>query len=253
MGTFTTRYRKLIMLDINSLVRDKKKVLSTVEVINGEMVTKTGCKIYIPVRYTDKKLSSVGKEVKTAAIFAMVIDDKFYSVCNVCSALVLTPTFTTITKFGDDEYYEFVFEAGATIAPTLESEKNSGLVYRIYDDLIARAHIPWYLNHQDTGKILLYAAKHGGIWLAANNVPVELLISIIARNSKDVTKHFRHTVTTFDDILNHPPVYVPIGSVILGAKNTVSALMGSRIEDGMIASLVSPSTETSIVETILRL
>lgn len=241
------------MLDINSLVRDKKKVLSTVEVINGELVTKTGCKIYIPVRFTDKKLATVGKEVKTAAIFAMVIDDKFYSVCNVCSALILTPTFTTITKIGDDEYYEFVFEPGATIAPTLESEKNSGLVYRIYDDIIARAHIPWYLNHQDVGKILLYSNKHGGIWLAATNVPMELIISIISRNSKDVTKHFRHTCNSFDDVLKNPPVYVPIGSVILGAKNTTSALMGSRIEDGMISSLVSPSTETSIVETILRL
>lgn len=253
MGAFTNCNWDLIMLDINSLVRDKKKVLSTVEVINGEMVTKTGCKIYIPVRFADKKLASVGKEVKTAAIFAMVIDDKFYSVCNVCSALILTPTFTTITKFGDDEYYEFVFEPGATIAPTLESEKNSGLVYRIYDDIIARAHIPWYLNHQDVGKILLYANKHGGIWLAANNVPMELIISIISRNAKDVTKHFRHTTINFDDVINNPPVYVPIGSVILGSKNTVSALMGSRIEDGMIASLVSPSTETSIVETILRI
>lgn len=241
------------MLDITKLVRDKKKVLATTEINNGQFVTKTGCKIYIPVRFVDKKLAAIGKDVRTVAIFAMVIEDKYYSVCNLCSSLVLTPTFTTITKFGDEEYYEFVFEAGATIAPTLEAEKNSGLVYRIYDEIIAKAHVPWYLNHQDISKTLLYSDHYGGIWLTANNVPMELIISIIARNGEDVTKHFRHTTKGFDDVLDNPPTYVPIGSVILGAKNTVSALMGSRIEDGMISSLIAPSKESSIVETLLRI
>lgn len=241
------------MFDFNSMIRDKKKVLSTVEVNGTTLITKQGCKIYIPVRFTDKKLAAVGKEIKTAAIFMMSVDDKYYSVCNICSAVILTPTFTTVVKVGDEEYYEFVFEPGSTVIPTLESEKNSGLVYRIYDDIIARAHIPFYMNHQDVGKILLYCNKNGGINLSANNVPIELIVSVISRYDKDVTKHYRQICNSFEEIMKTPPVYVPIGSVILGAKNTVSALMGSRIEDGMISSLVSPSTETSVVEAILRL
>lgn len=238
------------MLDPNNLVRDPGKVKSTLVEDGDKLITKTGCKIYIPTRWTDKNLAVVGNEIRVMSVFPIIVDDKYYSISSAVSAMPLTPSRTSIVTIADEECYEFLFEKGAVICPNLNLVRISNAAYYLYDEIIAKAHVPWYLGYEDILRLLHTAKMHADITLAANNVPMELLAATIARQSKDVTKYYRHQVASGKAT---KPEYVPLGNVLLGATNTTAKLMGNYLDDGITSALINPTDQIDTVETLFRL
>lgn len=241
------------MIDFNRLVRDGNRIKNSLIEQGDQLITKTGCKIYIPVSWEDKRLATIGKDTRIVAIYAMVIEDKYYSPSVVMAPMPIRPTRTTIIKIDDVPYYEFVFEPGAVITPNLNLVQISSYAYLIYNEMIAKAHVPWYLNYIDLLKILSTAEEYGNITLAANNVPIEILVATIARNNTDVTKYHRHNTKTLEDLVKSKPSYVPLGSVLHGATNTTAKLMGNYLDDGITSALIKPTSQIDTVETLFRI
>lgn len=241
------------MIDPNNLERNPAKVKATLVEDGDRLITKTGCKIYIPTRWTDKNLAVVGKEIRAVAVFPIVVDDKYYSVSSAVAAMPLTPSRTSIVTIGEEECYEFLFEKGAVICPNLNLVRVSNTAYYLYDEIIAKAHVPWYLSYEDILRLLHTAKMHADITLAANNVPMELLAATIARQDKDVTKYYRHLVSNEKVALANKPNYVPLGNVLLGATNTTAKLMGNYLDDGITSALINPTEQIDTVETLFRL
>lgn len=241
------------MLDPNNLVRDPSKVKSTLVEDGDRLITKTGCKIYIPTRWTDKNLAVVGKEIRVVSVFPIVVDDKYYSISSAVAAMPLTPSRTSIVTIADEECYEFLFEKGSVVCPNVNLVRISNTAYYLYDEIIAKARVPWYLDYEDILRLLHTAKMHADITLAANNVPMELLAATIARQSKDVTKYYRHQVSTGKAAQVDQPDYVPLGNVLLGATNTTAKLMGNYLDDGITSALINPTDQIDTVETLFRL
>lgn len=241
------------MVDLNNLVRDPKRVKATLVEEGDQLITKTGCKIYIPTRWTEKNLAVVGQETRSVAIFPIVIEDKYYSTSLVAAPMPLKPSRTSIVKFGDEPYYEFTFTKGSVVCSNLNLVKVSTLSYYIYDEFIAKAHVPWFMNYVDLLKVLASAEAAANIKLAANNVPLELLVATIARSNKDITKYYRHNAGSLDSVITNPPDYVPLGSVLHGATNTTAKLMGNYLDDGITSALNNPTSQVDTVETLFRL
>lgn len=241
------------MSDLNNLVRNPDKVKSTLVEDGDQLITKTGCKIYIPTRWTDKHLAVVGKETRIVAVYAMVVDDKYYSVSSAVATMPITPSRTSIVMMGEEECYEFLFDKGSVICPNLNLVRVSTLAYYLYDEVIAKAHVPWYMDYADVLRLLSTAKMHGDITLAANNVPMELLAATIARQQKDITKYFRHLVPTEKQALVFKPDYSPLGNVLTGATNTTAKLMGNYLDDGITSALINPTSQIDIVETLFRI
>ncbi len=240
-------------MDPTTLVRDPKRIHAALKVAkDGQMITPTGCKIYIPARFTEQRLASVGSEVYTVGIFAVVVEDKYYGVSSACAMMRIDPSNTTTVKVGEDDYLEFTFDSGAVVSPNANLIKDDSLPYYIYNEFFAKGRVPWYIAYEDLGRLFASAEYHAGFRVGANHAVVELMASAICRDAKQLTKYYRHTVESEQDLVKRPPAVTPLKDIALGATNTTAKLLGSYFTEGLTSALVNPSERTEPIEALLR-
>jgi hypothetical protein len=240
-------------MDFRKLVRNPAKVRECLrEMEDTSVVAIKPVRIYIPTRYAERNLASVGADTWIVGICATVTEDGFYSVSLINAMWRIEPTSTEKVMFDEDEYFEFYFEPGARFISTTNLVKTDTLVYRIYDEIVSKANVPWYLNYMDMGRIFDTAKYHAGTNVGENNVITELIISIIARDMLDRHIGFRLTLKEVDDVFKKKPAYIALRSVTYAASNTTNKLAGNRFQDGMVSALVTPTDRVEKLEELLR-
>ena len=240
-------------MDISNYVRDPAKVLAClVELPDLRVVAKRMVKIYQPTRYSERGLSFIGAETMIVGIFAMVNEDQAYSVLMVDALIRIEPTSVTKVIIEEEEYYEFVFEPGSTVFATLNLVKTDTLVYRIYDEIVSKAKVPWYLGYLELARLFDTAMEHAGTRIGSNFEVTELIISLLARNPKDRHQYFRQSVQSLDELKTMKPEFIPLRNVTYAATNTTNRLAGSYFNVGVVSSLVTQSNREERIESLLR-
>lgn len=238
-------------MDIQKLQRNPKSVLATLhEMEDDTLVTSAGCKVYVPSRFAERGLASLGAETYIIGICAIVVGDQ-YGIMMVNAMMRLDPAEINRVQVGEDEYLEFVFYPGSVVVSNLKLVKTDTLTYKIYDEIIAKARVPWYLNYFDLAKIFDTARHHAGANIGANKEVTELLISISARNPKKRTEYYRQVIESENDIATNPPYYASLKDVTLSATNAVNKLGGGYFRNGTVSAINSPSERTERLEEIL--
>lgn len=239
-------------MDIKSLIHDAEKVKPYFrELGDGSLIAAKALKIVIPSRFAERSLAEIGMETHICGIAGIVVEEKWYAVFLVNAMLRIEPTSTLKIMIEDDEYYEFSFDAGAVVMPTTQLVKTDTLVFRIYDELIAKGRAPWYMGYDELGKLFDTAKSFAGANIGENHEVTELLISMIARDPQDRTKYYRQTVKSREDLIKRPPVIIALRSVQYSATNTVNKLAGSYWQDALTSALVSPSERVERIESLL--
>lgn len=236
----------------STLIRDAAKVKSYLrELEDGRLVTTKGCKIYIPCRFEERELASIGIETHIVGIYAMTVEDTYYAVSLVNALIRIDPTSTVRVLINGDEYYEFMFEPGATVMKSVDLVKTDTLVYKIYNEIFAKGRVPWYVGLNDLAKIFDTASYHAGANIGQNQEVTELLVSIIARNAENRHQYYRQFAKT-EEALKTPPAFIALRSVTYAATNTLNKLAGSYARDGLVSALVTPTERVERIEEILR-
>jgi hypothetical protein len=164
----------------------------------------------------------------------------------------LEPSITNRVKIDGDEYFEFVFNKGASVFKTTTLVKSDSLVYRIYDDFLAKGYVPWYVGYDELGMLFDTASEFAGANIGKNSEVTQLIASIVARDPNDRTKYYRQVVHSLQDLEKIRPVFVPLKSVQYAATNTTTKLGGAYFQQGVISALISPSARQERIESILR-
>jgi hypothetical protein len=151
----------------------------------------------------------------------------------------------------EDEYYEFAFEKGAVITPSLNLVKSDALIYRIFNEMLASAHVPWYIGYSEMACLLDSAKYHAGANIGRNHDITELLVSIIARNARDRHEFYRTVVKSQQDPLANPPAFIPLRSIEFAATSALNKIAGSYFSRGVVSALISPSTRVERLNEIL--
>lgn len=238
-------------MDIHKLVRNPESVLATLhDMPDDTLITSKGCKIYVPSRFAERGLASLGAETYIIGICAIVVGEQ-YGIMMVNAMIRIDPAEINRIDVKGDEYLEFVFYPGSVVIPNLKLAKTDTLTYKIYDEIIAKAHVPWYLNYFDLAKIFDTARLHAGANIGGNKEVTELLISISARNPKNRTQYYRQVIESEKDIVTTPPYYAPLKDVTLSATNAVHKLGGGYFRNGTVSAINSPSERTERLEEIL--
>lgn len=238
-------------MDIQSLVRDADAVRAQLSMVGDRVVAKQLTYVYIPVSFEERKLAEIAAIVKTIGFYAMVVDGK-YCVSKVCADVHFRPSSINRIVIDEDDYYELQFDPGAVIIENINVLQVKSILYYIFDHIVAKGKIPWYFNYDDMGKLFLTAQKHAGVSLGVQNTIHEMIAASISRQSQDRTKYFRHSITTPKDIADNKPAFIPFRSVVYGATNTTSRLLGSYFDDNMLSATVNPSESVEGVEALLR-
>ena len=240
-------------MQASDFVRDPERVKAQrVLLPNGSVVTKQGCKIYFPVRFTERFLANVGAEIRVVGLYAMVVEDKYYSTCNVNAMMQITPSTINKVKFGNEDFYECVFDKGAVVIPSIDLVKQDVLVYRIYDELFSKGNVPWYVSYEDLGYIFATAKKHANANIGQDSMVTQLLVSLISRDPTDRNKYYRATIKSRRELIDRPPAFIPLKSVTYAATNTTNKIAGSYFSVGVKSALVSPAERVEKIEEILR-
>lgn len=237
-------------MDHRQYIHDGAKAQSYLREVEGDrLVTTRGCKIVIPVRFAERGLAYVGIDTRIVGIFAIIVEDHYYGVSLANAMMRITPSSTNKVMYDEDEYYEFTFDPGATVCPSLQLVKIDTLVYNIYDEILAKGRVPWYLSYEMMGKLFDTAKEHAGANIGQQQEVTELMVSIIARDEEDRTKYYRQVVASNPNKL---PAFIPLRSVAYAATNTLNKVAGSYARDGLISALVTPTERVERLEDLLR-
>lgn len=240
-------------MDPNALKRDAKRIHAALKKTSGnQLVTPTGCKIYIPVRFAEQGLATIGSDVIIVGICAYTVDDKYYGVSLVNAMMRLSPTTINTVTVMNEDYYEFIFDPGAVVTPNVDLVKDDTLPYRVYNEIFAKGRVPWYMSYEDLGRIYESAGRHANLNVGANHAVVELMAAAICRDQSNLTRYYRHVVKSEKDLVENPPAVTKLKDVGLGATNTTAKLLGSYFTEGLTSALINPSDRKEPIETLLR-
>lgn len=237
-------------MDVSKLQRDPEFIATVLKEVGNQLYVTEECSIHIPVRFSERGLASIGSDTYVIGIFPIICGDK-YSVIMVDALMRIEPAEVNRVVIHDTEYFEFVFPAGTPIVANLDLAQVDTLTYRIYDEIIAKARVPWYLTYFDLASLFDTAQEYAGADIGQNKEVTELLVSIIARNDKNRVEYYRTTVSDKESFLTTPPLYAPLKNVSLSATNAVSKLGGGHFREGTVSTIVSPSERVEPIEALL--
>lgn len=216
--------------------------------VDGSYMTKSGCKIHVPARFQERGLVTLGTITSIVGIFA-VIQGESYGVSTINATFRINPTTTNTVKVDGVNYLEFDFAPGSIVFVENRVLKDTMIVYRIFDELINKGNVPWYLEYNDLLTLFRSADEYAGMDFTSNHSILEMIVASICRSDQDRTMYYRQQLKDTPDA---KPVVLPLRNVTYGATNTTSKLMGSYWNDGMTGALVNPSETTERIEDFLR-
>lgn len=237
------------------LIRDPKLVQQALKTLDDKSVVNVSSKfikIYVPARWTEYKLASLGVDTFVLGVFAMVLDDTVYAVSKTNAMMQLTPVESNRIKIQGSEYLEFVFPPGGTVFKTAELVRQDTLVYYIYDEFVGKGQVPWYMNYLDMMGLFDTAPTHAGANIGNDPEQIELIMSTVARDPYDISKFYRQSIQSLDDLNTNPPFYAAQSSVRYSATDTTSRLAGAYFNEGLTSALINPSDRVERVESYLR-
>lgn len=235
------------------LVRNAPKVLGALVDLPGKpVVAKENLIIELPVRFREVDLVQIGSESYAYGLFAIILEDGSYGLCNVNAYFELGPSIIEVVKREDGEYYNFLFKKGQVVFRTKDLVCRSSLIYKAIEEFVFKGKIPWYVEYEDMGKIFSTAEKHART--SAKIIPsvVEFMAAYVARDKADRTKFIREVAKDPAGFKRQNLSWVPMRSVYWSAPGTVNKLAGAYFQDGVVSALVNPSKRVENIEGILR-
>jgi len=223
---------------------------------NNELVALREMKVMIPARFPQRDLANFEEETSFVGIAAFIVEEggkKYYGLSCVPAYMRSEPSLVNTVNVDDVDYIEMTYEPGALIVANLNLVKIDNLMYRIYDELIAKGRVPWYMSYADLGQLFANAPYHAGVKVGANPAIMEMIVAAICRNPDDVKQYYRQSMTNLNDIESRPPTVIPLREVSYGATNAIAKLMGPYFDDNVTSTLVSPGERVERVERLLRM
>lgn len=237
-------------MDFSKFKRDRKKIGGLLKTHQSKVIVTGECKVYIPKRFTEKDLVVITDTITILGVCGIVAGDSYSTM--LCNALFTTqPSSSTIVTIEDVEYFEFKYEAGDVFVTDINLVQDKQLIYKIFDEIVAKGKTPWYLTYEDLGVLFDTSVKHGALDLKTDHSILEMITASRARQLTDRTKYYRQTLNSLKDYEKKPAI-IPLRSVMYGATNTTAKLMGSRLNEGISSALVNPSERNEDIESILR-
>lgn len=215
------------------------------------MVAREAIKLHVPQSYLNGKLGSIDSRYNIIGYVAYIVGDS-YAISQALAMMPFTPDDVTTIKYDEGTYYELSWEPGSTICPNTRLPQKATLAFEIYDEIVAKGKMPWYMNHRDRAEVFHSSKKFAGADLGGSPALMSIFCSSCARDPKDRSRSARETFVTQADYLKAPIDYIPLRSVAYGADNTASRLLGSYAKTGIAASLVNPSDSNEKIEELLR-
>lgn len=242
-------------MDFSTLVRSPEHVhADLIKLPDLSVITKSGCKIYFPARWTEQRLAFLGNETYVFGFFAIVVGN-YYVVGRACTMFRLSPAFTKQVNIADEVFYELTFDPGTTVVKTLNCVMDDTLPYQMTHEFIELGKIPQYQGYYDQANMFESCIELTGVKLCANEAILSAIASSVLKDPDDLQRSYAFRLDSVVEGQQHTlptPAIVPFRDVQYGPTNTTAKLTGSYPDLAITSALVNPSTRNEPFEDLLR-
>jgi len=176
--------------------------------------------------------------------------DGIYSVARVSAMMKTIPTSIAKVEMEGTEYYELSYDKGSTLVESTKVIKQQKTAHMLLDMLLMYGKVPWYFTYEDITKILNTSSKYSGLNIDSNPEILDLLVSIIARDKKDINKPARLRFKTLGD--SEGLTYAGLQDPVHTASSVITKLIGNRQAKTVISAMMDDEGSHSKIDTILR-
>lgn len=239
-------------MDITGLIRNPDKVREALSKKSDKsVVCLKDIHITFPQVFIQDNLVDLGDKPAVTAIFAIVVDDKYYAVSNALAKMTLTPDETSTYTEDGDVYVKYTFYAGGTLTENTALVKENTLTYYTYKTVLSKGYVPWYFEVKDKVNLFNSALRHANVNIGCDRVIPSIYTALLTRSPNDVTKHWRHTVKTQEEFDTVRPVFVGSSNVSIAIEGTLPNMGGSYASEGFVGALTKPTMESDPLQDIL--
>lgn len=208
--------------------------------------------IIFPKRWLDNAayLANIGINISIVGILCVIDEDLNYSITKIPTRIITNPNRITDLRIDDIDYKEMHYSRGEQLICNRDIVKDNGDIFTLFSEFYFKANIPWFIDYKELDDIFINADKYAGSKVGENRMAIELMTSVVAKDSNDMTIPFRIAV-------NKNPkakaAYAKLMSPFFTIMSTFGRIGGSHAKDGRIAALIDPSTNReNKIERILR-
>lgn len=232
--------------------RSKARVDSALKKVGTKLVALESVRIHIPERFTERGLAEIEDVSYILGFMAIITEDNYYASSTLTAMIRTEPDRIGKVVVDDVAYIELFYEKGSAVIASTDVVVNDNLPHRIYTEMLGKGRIPWYYGYEDIPKMFVDTKKYNGVTIGADFAVWEYISAALCRDPADPSKYFRQRANAKKDTETLTPLYIPLRNVSVGATNVTAKLGGSYTNDGITASLVSPSDRPEKIETLLR-
>jgi hypothetical protein len=202
--------------------------------------------IYIPIRYEDKGLLTITERVSTLAIFDMVINDTINVGFLFAATITIEHSQLDRVTIDNEQYLHLTLYKNDRFMCNTDYIKNDKFGYILWVEFIALGRLPRFITYENVVWLFDRIAEVIGVNFGVNHSVFEMLYAHLFRDSNDLSVKYRLTK------MDKPPTMIELRNVAYGPDDTMSKILGSYMNVGLNAALITESTQPSPIEIHLR-
>ena len=208
--------------------------------------------VLFPKRWLDNAayLANIGVNISIVGILCIVDENLNYCITKIPTRVLTNPNKITDVRIDGIDYKEMHYSRGEQIICNRDIVKDNGDIFTLFSEFYFKANIPWYIDYQELDDVFVNADKYAGSKVGENRMAIELMTSVVAKDSKDMTMPYRIAINKNP---NASVVYAKLMSPFFTIMSTMGRIAGSHAKDGRVAALIDQSTNReNKIERILR-
>jgi len=239
-------------IDVTKLKKNEKLIRSYISKKDGKWYTKEQLHILFPKKYIDKGLTILDNVSLVFGVI-MIMDNKYnYGKMLLPNRLEVIPNEIDEVEVEGERWVKLTIEKGEPFLVKDKVVKNTDFVFNAYDLFLMQGKVPFFVTYEDILTIFTNLPKYTGGKVGKDPLIFEILIAIITRHFKELTKEYREVIKTEKDVNKIPFKVVGLKNPYLSFRSTYGKLLGSYFEDAMLGALLFPEDEVTDSEYALR-
>ena len=236
------------MYDFTKLNMDTKAIEDIIVKKGRVLVCKEDIQIVYPKRFDDRDFTMFDSNIRIMGIFAFVDTKGNYAVHNIPNRLSVSPSVTDTIMLDGEPHVLMTFYKGNIISEDTTMVMDTSFLNSLYNEFIVLGKVPKFFGYLDLLKTFKLTLKFNGSPVGKFNTPLELLISLIARDINDKKKMFRYTGKSKG--LPGEIYWVGLSNVHYAVTSILSKL-GGGYGSAAIFSAVNNKQEMSSLEELI--
>lgn len=219
--------------------------------INSDLTTTCtrDFEVYLPKRFVDNGMATVGETVVTAAVLGIVIPGVCYAPLVGLVDLTLLPLSIREVAIKGDQYLVLEFVKGDPFIESLELLEDPNKPYQYYLEFKFYAKEPWYLGDEEVSSMFDNAKWECGSQVGSSPQVMRIFDSLMFRDPDNLNNPYRYSKAMLE---GRPPVIVGLNNSAMLIDGTFSKLTGGYLQDNTLAAIVNPDKKVTDMEKVIK-